>query len=225
MKLLMLCVLLAVFALASAQTVWQVDSGYGVNTGVADVPSQWAVLRFFPDNITIVAGDSVTWTHRSDGHTITFYNVVLSTFIDPQNLFLDPTILPMPANTGNSTANPTIVTSNSTRYSSGIMGQLNQTWTAKFPNAGTFLYFCLLHPGQVGYVVVLPAGSPAPQTQAQINTARAAAYGLLDATAASYASSIKTVPIRTKRPDGTELIEIDNGYGNREKGVSDISYY
>ncbi len=161
-----------VIALSSAVN-WQVDVGHGIGTGVSEVPSEWAVLRFFPNNITINVGDTITWTHRSDGHTVTFFPSVLQTFSDPQNLFIDPAVFPIPSGKGNSTDNAAEITSKTEKYSSGLLAVVGTTWTAKFPTVGVFFYFCLLHPGQVGYVNVLPGGQTAGvSTQEEINTQR-----------------------------------------------------
>lgn len=219
-------VFLSLLAIACA-TNWQVDSGYGVPTGVNTAPTPWNVLKFFPDNITVVQGDSISFTHRSDGHVIVFYSSVLNVIADFDNVYYDPTFLPTPPNKGLSVSDPVPILSNNVKYSSGIMVQAGQQWTASFPNTGTFFYFCLLHPGMVGFVNVLPSGSTAPQTQAAIDTQRVNAFAQINATAATLASVIKTVPVRTKRSDGTSVITVDNGYGDRNLAVgihSDIIF-
>ncbi len=54
--------------------------------------------------------------------------------------------------------------------SSGILAP-ETSYTLTFPTAGTYPYLCLLHPGMVGTVVVQPAGTPYPLSQADYNEA------------------------------------------------------
>lgn len=217
MKLIIIA-LLCIVALAFA-TNWKIDAGYGVGTGVATAPSPWAVLRFFPRNITIVQGDTITWTLKSDGHVVVFNPSVLNFLADTDNVFYDPAFLPIPPGTGSSVANPTNITSPTGKYSSGIMVQLGQQWTAAFPTNGSFFFFCLLHPGMDGYVNVLPAGSTPPQTQAQIDNENLNAFATANASAITLTNLIKTVPVRTPKSDGTNTVAIDLGYGDRNLAV------
>lgn len=64
-----LCLLL--LAVANAAN-WHVDVGYGAGTPIPGTPVQWLVFRFFPENLTVVEGDTVTWTLRNDGIATAF---------------------------------------------------------------------------------------------------------------------------------------------------------
>lgn len=49
--------------------------------------------------------------------------------------------------------------------SSAVLGP-GQKYTLTFPKAGTYVYFCLLHPPEMtGKVIVQPAGTPYPKSQ------------------------------------------------------------
>jgi hypothetical protein len=59
----LLCILISSAFAAN----WIVRVGYGVVGSVQGTALPWSVFRFFPENLTIVAGDSVTFVHRDDG--------------------------------------------------------------------------------------------------------------------------------------------------------------
>jgi plastocyanin len=206
-------VIAALIAFACAAT-WDVENGYGAGTPIPGTPVQWAVLRFFPGNLTINAGDTVAFTHMNDAHTITFAPAVIPIFKDNDNLFFSETIFPIPLSTG-SQASPTIIANTTQTYSSGLLFIPGSKWYATFPNAGSFFYFCVLHPDMTGTITVLAAGAPLPNNATQIASDIAAEKAIVDTTAATYASRIRNTPIREVRTDGTALVTIDNGYGEK----------
>ncbi len=111
-------------------------------------------MGYFPEIITIDAGDSVTWILNStEPHTVTFLSGNA-----PLNPFLPQSLQPIGGNTYNGTG---IV-------SSGLMFQ-GQEYTLTFTNPGVYLYGCVIHPGMEGVVIVNPSGTPYPFTQAQYN--------------------------------------------------------
>lgn len=117
LKVILIAALLAFAGAAN----WDVEVGYGAGTPIPVAPVQWAVLRFFPGNLTINAGDTVTFTLMNDGHTVTFAPAVLPIFKDTDNLFFTDTIFPVPPSTGGSLANPTVIANATQTYSAGIM--------------------------------------------------------------------------------------------------------
>ena len=54
------------------------------------------------------------------------------------------------------------VTATDKRFDSGGL-DTNDSWTHAFVHAGTFQYFCALHPYMKGAIVVLPPATPAHQ--------------------------------------------------------------
>lgn len=56
---------------------------------------------------------------------------------------------------------PHTVTASDRSFDSSILRQ-GETWSRTFSNAGSYAYFCELHPEMTATVVVVPPGSPAP---------------------------------------------------------------
>lgn len=125
---------------ASTRQAWTVDAGASHRDGALQG------LDFYSSTIVIDEGDSVTWTSASI-HTVSFLTAGMSPFTAP----------PVPA--GGSTED------GSTFTSSGVLGP-GQTYTLTFPKAGTYTYYCLLHPPEMaGQIIVQPAGAPYPHPQ------------------------------------------------------------
>jgi len=214
---------LFVFALLLVATAafaanWNVQVGYG--SGGGGFAQQWAVLRFFPENITIVAGDTVTWVLANDGHTVTFAPSVLPIFEDPVNFVVSPTLGPIPfsppgsPNPFGTVANPVVINNVTGVYSAGALFTIGQNWTAVFPVAGNYFYFCLLHPDMNTYINVLPANSTAPKNQSQYDSETATEQNAIDETTATYSANVKLAPQIQVLSDGSWNVTIDNGYGN-----------
>lgn len=132
--------------------------------------------RFLPGDITIDAGDSVTWqANATEIHTVSF--IAGGT---PQATLapLDPTD-PAQVTPQGPAGSPNVMDGTS-YYNSGILttsdtaGPLPvpafHSYTLEFPDAGTFTYYCLVHGVMMrGIVHVQAAGAPYPETQAQVD--------------------------------------------------------
>lgn len=153
----------AVAALTAASMLAACAGGGSSNTLPAPkLPQTWVVqsggsaqnealqaLKFYPSSITIDAGDSITWTYPAgEPHTVTF--------LGPKSAPPPPNDPSVPAPAGGSTYD------GSTYTSSGFMLG-GQKYTLTFPKAGTYTYYCLIHGGMEGTVIVQPAGSKYPQ--------------------------------------------------------------
>jgi plastocyanin len=133
--------------------------------------------RFLPGDVTIDAGDTVTWQANStEIHTVTFFNggtpqVNLPPFnpTDPAQVL---------ASTGGNTM------ASGANFNSGLLttganaGPLPwpvvHSYVVTFPNPGTFTYYCLVHGVMMrGVVHVQPAGTAYPYSQADINAGAA----------------------------------------------------
>jgi plastocyanin len=148
-------------------------------------PQDWTVLvgsqspdmavqgqRFLPGDVTIDAGDSVTWKANSaEFHTVTFIDGGKpQTSVAP----LDPTDATQITPQGGDTMDGT------SYYNSGILTTLPDagplptapvsSYTLTFPDAGTFTYYCLVHGVMMrGVVHVQAAGAPYPSSQGDID--------------------------------------------------------
>ena len=164
---------------------------------------------FLPGKVTIVAGDSITFSSASF-HTVTYAPKPLALFLgDPGKAkyagFADAAGAPFwfnglakliyhPAAFG--PFGPTTI-SGTTATSSGALSPTGNgpnakpaTFTYTFPKAGTYKLFCTVHPGMKATVVVKPAGTAAPltPTQVQSEALQAVAAGWVKAKAEAAAA-------------------------------------
>jgi plastocyanin len=138
---------------ANGTTNYTVVNGAGGN--------QASVLRFLPVDLTVKAGDSVTWLGNDphEVHTVTFYNPdgKVPDFIVPQPQGSGPPKLVVPHA---APENDTAVDSQDL-YNSGLLLP-GQSYTFTFPKPGTYTYVCVVHApqGMFGQIVVEAAGTP-----------------------------------------------------------------
>jgi len=152
----------AITAYAAGPTTWQETAG--VSSPDQSVQSNF----YFPSNITIDVGDSVTWTMKSgEFHTVTFLSgATPPSLIGPGPSFNLAAILP---SGGTSYSGSGIV-------SSGLLGVVvGKTFTLTFTSAGSYQYNCLVHTTMRGWVNVQPKGTPYPHTQSYYNSQATAA--------------------------------------------------
>jgi plastocyanin len=121
------------------------------------------VLRFLPVDVTVKAGDSVTWlgTDPHEAHTVTFYDPkgAVPVFIDPQP---QPNGPPKIFYRHFAPEGDTEVDSNEL-YGSGFLVP-GQSYTFTFPKPGVYTYACVLHAdaGMFGKITVTGAAAPTP---------------------------------------------------------------
>ena len=125
---------------------------WSVSTGGSEQAEAIQALDFYPDAITIHAGDSVTWSNpTSIPHTVSI----------PVAGQTPPPGPPNPAPVGRN------VFDNSGYISSGFITKA-KTYSVMFPRPGTYAYYCIVHPPEMtGEIVVLPAGMPLPMSATQ----------------------------------------------------------
>lgn len=125
---------------------------------------------YYPNAITINAGDSITWTNTAvEPHTVSIPAVGQAIPPGP----------PQPKVGSN--------VYDGTAYLSSGFFMMGATYTVMFSQPGTYKVYCLIHqPEMVATIVVLPAGSVLPKNQAQY-TALGAADFALDIAAADQA--------------------------------------
>lgn len=148
---------------------WQVLAGGSAQSEAVQA------LDFYPNAITINAGDTITWVDpTTEPHTVS---------IPPAGQMPPPGPPQPPA--GGSTFD------GSAYVSSGFM-QTGVAYSLKFTKPGTYKYYCLIHqPEMVGTIVVQAAGSALSKSQTQY-TSEGQADLTVDVNAA--AASISTFP-------------------------------
>jgi plastocyanin len=139
---------------------------WNVQVGASAVNQADQALLFLPSTITIDAGDSVQWKLAASDHTIYF----------PAGQKPPDLIIPGKAK-GALLWNPKVFfASPKTAYdgtgpiSGGALlhdPNAPKAFRLTFTKPGTYTYLCMFHPGMEGKVIVQPAGSPYPMTQAQ----------------------------------------------------------
>ncbi len=152
--------LLAACGGASAPAVPAGPSTWQLQAGASSKQEALQALNFYPATLTIDAGDTVVWTFPSKGepHTVTL--------LGPRTSPPPPTDPSAPVPAGGSTYD------GSTYTSSGfLLG--NKSYSLTFTKPGVYKFYCLLHRGMMGQIVVQAAGMPYPESQSAIATVTA----------------------------------------------------
>lgn len=171
--LIVACLALAVFVLgpqgARAQSPWRAKAG-------AETKDQSVQADgFFPNELWILAGDSIEWTFapKNEVHTVTFLApnqvrpMAPPPVGPPPGTVVGPppgTLIGLPLNCAPSAASATYTGSNCVT-SNPVSG--GATFTVTFPNAGNYKLVCLVHTDMNGTVHVLPDGPDAALLQTQ----------------------------------------------------------
>ena len=190
---------------ARAATTWQAQ------VGGASADHALQAQAFLPTTLTINEGDTVNWTF-APVHTVTFLSGS-----PPPELFM--------ASSEGLELNPAVAFPaggpdyDGTGYvNSGILPETGGTsFALTFTKAGSYGYICLLHPGMAGTVIVQPAGSTYPMTQAQVD---AQANSELYARLASANQQLQSARLTTQaNSDGTTTYTVINGIGGNQASV------
>jgi len=139
--------------LPAAQQNWTISAGGSEQSEAVQA------LDYYPNTITIHAGDAITWSNSTAiPHTVSI----------PRAGQAPPPGPPNPAKVGGNVFDGT------TYISSGFLTK-GQTYSVTFTQPGTYAYYCVVHPPEMGgTVVVLPAGAPLPMSAAQYASAASA---------------------------------------------------
>ncbi len=133
-----------------AARTYTVRTGYGPVTSAADA--------YFPEDLTIHAGSTVTWT-GSVFHTVTFAPAALIAQLRAHY------IIPVPQKGGppKLTLNPLVAfpsggnVYNGTGFlTSGILKPPHNQFSVTFTKPGVYHYSCVVHPGMDGIIRVIP---------------------------------------------------------------------
>jgi len=175
---------LAVFPAAAAATQFRAFIG---GDGAKGLPKQASPNAFYPGTLTIHTGDTVRWDFRGF-HTITFPlrgrgspPLVIADTTKPVGGVNDAAGNPFWFNgQPNILVNPVgALPSRSKRYNgstvvgSGVpMGAKPKPFALRFRRAGTFTYYCVVHPGMKARVRVVSASRPVASPAAQLTRAQ-----------------------------------------------------
>lgn len=198
-------------------TTWTVLVGgeAGIEKQEYGPAGAWQFMRFYPETITINAGDTIVWKQNSaEPHTVTFIKagdktpeLVMPESKSSKRMMFNPDVI-MPQ--GSASFNGTALTG------SGQMGgeaQFPKEYKLTFTKPGTYEYICAFHPMMKGKVIVQAASKSYPQTQAQID---AAAKTQLEAdTQAALKVKPETTTATTRSGSkGSTIHEVKMGYGD-----------
>jgi plastocyanin len=180
---------------------------------------------YYPRVITIDAGDTVVWTlNTSEIHSVTFAGTCEDLSCVPECVFT--------VNVDVSPCGPTSYDGVSAIASSGRMVPAGYNWNDAVPhgdttyaltltNAGVNVYFDLSVSGMRGVVIVHPAGTPYPFSQAQY--AQQAQDQLQVDLAAGVRARDDFQPVATStNPDGTQLHHVALGTSPPERASVDL---
>jgi plastocyanin len=227
--------LLAV-AMAVAGPATGISSVYAQSTSSG--PRTWHVLiggqsedqaiqaeGYYPRVITIDAGDTVVWTlNTGEIHSVTFAGTCEDNSCVPPCVFT--------VNIDISPCGPTTYDGVSAIASSGRMVPVGYNWNNAFPHGGTTysltftnsganVYFDLSVSGMRGVVIVHPAGTPYPFTQAQYSQ-QAQAQLRADLAAGARARNDFQPVATSTNPDGTRLHHVALGTSPPERASVDL---
>ncbi|HEY6761259.1 MAG TPA: plastocyanin/azurin family copper-binding protein [Baekduia sp.] len=178
---------LVVPGVASAATK-SVVAGPPLKKAPAGVPKDGDLNEFFPKAVKIHTGDSVKWT-VAGFHVVTFPKkgeapptLAVPDPSKPATGFNDAAGQPFWFNGQGIPFVPPVValgTGSGKTYTgaaavgSGVpAGEHPKPFVVKFPKAGTYTYFCTIHPGMKGTVTVVGKGKPVPSDQADAARAK-----------------------------------------------------
>jgi len=125
---------------------------WSVTSGAAASAQALQALRFYPQQITVNAGDVIQWAFPAgEPHTVTL---------------LGPRTAPPAPDDPTDSAPVGPATYDGSTYVSSGFELLGQSYALTLTKPGTYTYMCLIHPGMRGTITVQPAGAQHPVNQA-----------------------------------------------------------
>jgi plastocyanin len=132
-----------------------------VQAGVSSQQEAYQGLEYYPNTLTIDAGDTVQWSFPSgEPHTVTL--------LGPQSAPPPPSDPTVAQPAGGTSYDGTVYTS-----SGFVLG--GGTYSLTFTKPGMYTVYCLIHGGMEQKIVVQNAGATYPQTQTALNSEASAA--------------------------------------------------
>jgi plastocyanin len=201
---------------------------FHVDVGYEDKAQGFEAEAFFPKSLTVNVGDTVVFTMRAhEPHTISFNSPqpVPAPFLPgpDHSLAANPVIfLSSPPSMPGDPKAPVMLkaTFDGTGFvSSGFLQKPGDSLTVTFPAAGTYQVLCLVHfESMKGTIVVNPAGTMRPMSEAAYKSAAAAEVKDALAKGVALLKGV-TVPAPMARPDGSHLYTVYAGMGYTDGSV------
>ncbi len=196
--------LLVVAVVASAEPANQ--GGPTLRLGAGQGDGVVAVNQFFPPEVKVEAGTTITWSIGSDeAHTVTF----------PAGRPVAEPIIPQPEDATHSLppmANPDVFFPSSpvgpwdgaTYVNSSPIGRGEQ-FSVTFARPGKYDVVCLFHPAMTGTVEVVAAGTSGITTQSEADQYAATHYQSVHAAQVGQMLATRNIPVKADRPDGSAI--------------------
>ncbi|MGH9273271.1 MAG: cupredoxin domain-containing protein, partial [Acidimicrobiales bacterium] len=188
----------------TTQTTLAVPDGIEIGAGMNDPEDATiAVLQFMPAQVTVEANAPVTWVWTgAEPHSVTF---------------LEPGQVLPPPGSDDSLFEPTPPTGaydGTTFVNTGLqpLGPTSaEPFELTFSKAGSYAYYCVIHPQMVGEVEVVEAGGEVdtPAGVAQRRSAEAGEW--LAEGRAAKAALVNAEPGQVENPDGTTTWTVEMG--------------
>ncbi len=179
-------------ARALAATTSNAAETFNVVIGGQSPNGNVSTYNYYPDVVTIDAGDTVTWHEGPGIHTVLFV---------PKG-----TKTPIPG-----TPTSTLKVGGNTYDGSALTGSgiltPGKTYSLTFTKPGTYVYRCGVHPDMFGVVVVQPAGTTRPESPSQVLKAGEQQLEV-DLSAGAHAERQAKVGI-TPGPKGTKIYHVN----------------
>ena len=194
---LLIVMALSISLLSASRVPARAQSTLTVQAGANSPDGAIQVTEFFPATLTVDVGDTVTWNGATGQlNTVTFG------------------ALPFPANDSRrfATAGGNTYDGNGFVSSGLIQPNPAKGYSLTFTSTGTFDYQSLTHPGMNGTIVVQPAGSTYPASQASYSVTKDPRIGAA-VEAGTAALNAQTVVTKVN-PDGTMTYTMNAGFGD-----------
>jgi plastocyanin len=203
---------LATVALGTLAPATSAQSTLTVGVGVGD--GTVAGQAFLPGDVTVLVGDSVTFSITSDEpHTITFGEGPADApppFWPVAGFTAPPADAPPPYDLG-------VATYTGTEFlNTGVLPGKTSSATVEFSTAGTFPFFCAIHPGMAGQVTVVESGTAT--TQAEADAAGQETSDLLLGQVDAMRADRLAATSSTDNADGTTTWNVFTDGGTTEAG-------
>ena len=193
---------------------------YSVLVGAEDTPSGAELEAYFPSELHIHPGDTVTWQQNaSEIHTVTFLphgplpELLIPAPVETQSSLMFNPQVALPARPASGDFMP------GSYINSGLMGREQgdaPAFRLTFPKPGRYAYYCAVH-GDVhpmGVIVVEDAAARVPTPEEVKQEAREEVQGMLaqvpDVLQAAQAASLPA----SSNPDGTQTHHVRVGFSS-----------